>query len=616
MKRLTHVVLMGVLVLAMASLAAAQGVHQEIPAGVTPQPALRMGNYIEVGNDVFMHIIATGDFRYNTAQNFDFEGRVRDRVPSRNPSDSREQGGESDEMWMLLRFGVDFRYQKSLTLQLVGEQRSTLDGNMTDDRSNSSSPGNTSVFGTAATSENPGYHFKYAWIDYKFIGTPLRLRVGFDLWTLDQAGYIGDNDPRIAVFGEFGDIDVMAAAVLQYSGQRLGLQNDNDAWYYTFSVGYNMKPHRFQFDVVYFHDRFSGADTSFPRSISSPIGFEGQKTDSVLLMTSWSGRFGPVRGMVQFSGVTGTAHGGNQIDLIQKGLNGIVAPDRKYDILAGSVIAYGEADLGIARPFLGFLFATADGDPTDKHLHGFNPYAWNTTLRIDGTPWFSHMETSNASAARDYACPGRAQGLGGAQGGAPTFNSAAPISATNNPGAPGIPGRTAGTINPYNVGISALGGQTTAGSFSECTHTVDSPFNDLLGRTSHLGIFTPYSNPGTLLVPAGVRAFPLKGHELSAWYIYRSMVNAKLLTVAFAPELAARHMNSIGTAEEHELGGAWTWTLNPNFDIRLLGNIAFAAGGFHDLANIANCNYNGSGPYQTSVPCRGDQPALRAEARF
>src|SRR5262249_34592621 len=270
----------------------------------------------EVGNDVFMHIIATGDFRYNTTENFDFESRVRDRVPSRNPSDSREQGGESDLMWALLRFGVDFRYQKSLSLQLVGEQRTNLDGNLADDRSTSSSPGGTSVFGTAATSENFGYHIKFAYLDYKFVGTPLRLRVGYDLWTLDQAGYIGDNDPRFAVFGEFGDIDVMAAAVLQYAGYRLGLTNNNDAWYYTFSVGYNLKPHRFQFHVVYFRDRFGGADTSFPRALSSPIGFEGQKTDSVLLMASWSGRVGPARGMVQVSGVTGRAHGGNQNDLI------------------------------------------------------------------------------------------------------------------------------------------------------------------------------------------------------------------------------------------------------------------------------------------------------------
>src|SRR5262249_30514750 len=314
MNRLTQVVLLGVLVLTMASLAAAQGVHQEIPAGITPQPAIRLGNYIEVGNDVFMHIIATGEFRYQTTSNFDFEGRVRDRQPARNPNDTRAEGGEGDHMWARLRFGVDFRYQKSLSLQLVTEQRNTLDGNLSDDRSNSSSPGGTDVFGRGATSENFGFHFKYAWLDYKFLGTPFSLRVGWDLWTLDQAGLVGDNDPRIAVFGRFGDLDVMAAYVIELSGYRLGLQSWADLSYYTFSVGYNLKPHRFQFDVVYFRDRFQGADTAEPRAIASPIGFMGQQIDSVMLMASWTGRVGPLRGLLQVNGVTGRAYGGNQGD--------------------------------------------------------------------------------------------------------------------------------------------------------------------------------------------------------------------------------------------------------------------------------------------------------------
>src|SRR5437899_6244401 len=70
MKRLTQIALVGVLMLAVASLAAAQGTLQ-VPSG-TPQPAVRFGNFIEVGNDVLMHIIATGDFRYQTTTNFDF----------------------------------------------------------------------------------------------------------------------------------------------------------------------------------------------------------------------------------------------------------------------------------------------------------------------------------------------------------------------------------------------------------------------------------------------------------------------------------------------------------------------------------------------------------------
>src|SRR5262245_11769154 len=135
MKRLTQVALVCVLMLTVASLAAAQGTLQ-VPTG-TPQPTMRFGNFIEVGNDVLMHIIATNQFNYQTTTNFDFERKVRDRVDNRNPQSTVNQGGEGDLFWMLSRFGVDFRYQKSTEVQLVLEQRTTLDGNTTDDRFNS-----------------------------------------------------------------------------------------------------------------------------------------------------------------------------------------------------------------------------------------------------------------------------------------------------------------------------------------------------------------------------------------------------------------------------------------------------------------------------------------------
>src|SRR2546429_7209983 len=120
MKRLTQGALVCVLMLTVASLAAAQGTLQ-VPGGVA-QPAVRFGNFIEIGNDVLMHIIATNDFRYNTTTNFDFERKVRDRVASRNPVSTIEQSGESDEFWILTRFGVDFRHQKSTEVQIVLEQ--------------------------------------------------------------------------------------------------------------------------------------------------------------------------------------------------------------------------------------------------------------------------------------------------------------------------------------------------------------------------------------------------------------------------------------------------------------------------------------------------------------
>src|SRR5262249_25309500 len=158
---------------------------------------------------------------------------------------------------------------------------------------------------------------------------PLRIRVGYDLWQLDQAGLIGDNDPRFAIFGDFGGFDVMAAAVVQFESQRIGLTNDNDLIYYTFSAGYNLRPHRFQLDVVYTRDRYNGADTQ-----AGAVQFRGQKDDNVLISGSWSGRVGPVRAMVQGMVQLGNAQGANAAGIALAGLTGIRGPDRNYDVFA------------------------------------------------------------------------------------------------------------------------------------------------------------------------------------------------------------------------------------------------------------------------------------------
>ena len=60
MKRLTQIALVGVFLLAVVSTAVAQQALQ---------PVVRLGNFIEVANDLFMHIIATSDIRYKTAEN-------------------------------------------------------------------------------------------------------------------------------------------------------------------------------------------------------------------------------------------------------------------------------------------------------------------------------------------------------------------------------------------------------------------------------------------------------------------------------------------------------------------------------------------------------------------
>jgi hypothetical protein len=395
---------------------------------------------------------------------------------------------------------------------------------------------------------------------------------------VDQAGIVGDDDPRFALFGEFGNFDVMAAAVIQFESQRLGLENDNDLIYYTFSAGYNLKPHRFQFDAVYMRDRFAGADlANNPRTTGSGIGFQGQESDSVLLMASWSGQAGPVRGLFQVNGVVGRAHGGTA------GLPGFptTVSQRAYDILAGGAVAYAEVELGFVRPFVGAIVGTPDGDPTDRKLRGFAPASWQDVTQITGVSWFSQMDTSTNFAGRDYSCPARLQGV------------------RTGPNA---------ASGPQAIGTQVF----TSSTGFECNHTVSNPFNQRIGNSSHQGLFTTYSNPGTLMIAPGVKVTPLKGHEVVGYYVYRAMLKTDLLERAFVVGVDPGFTGKIDKAQVHEFGGYWQWTLNPYFDIRLAGNAAFLGEGGKDLAQLSDCN--------TSVPgtqsCGGKNVALKGEARF
>jgi hypothetical protein len=570
MRRLTQVALVGVVILAVTSIATAQQALQ---------PVSRLGNFIEVGNDVFMHLIATIDARYITVQNRDFEQNVRDRPNSRFPNDTAAQRTDADAALFQNRLGVEMKYQKNLTMYLLFEHRQFVDGNTIDDRANSTTPGGTDVFGRAPVTENPGFHTERYWIDYKFAGTPLRMRVGADLWNVDQAGIVGDDDPRFALFGEFGNFDVMAAAVIQYESQRIGLENDNDLIYYTFSAGYNMKPHRFQFDVVYMRDRFAGADLSFPRATTNGIGYQGQKQDSVLLMASWTGQLGPVRGLLQANGVVGRARGGTA------GLPGFPTDvsQRGYDILAGAAIAYAEVDLGVVKPFAGLVIGTPDSNPTDRHLRGFSPASWSDVTQITGVSWFDHLETSSNFAARDFACPAYSQGA-----------RTAPTAASGQ----------------QAIGTQVMG--TNQSGVFQCSHNTEQPFNTNLGPTMHLGLVSTFSNPGTLVIPVGLKAYPLKGHELVGWYVYRGMLNSSLLEQAFRVGVDPGFTGKFDLAQIHEIGGTWQWTINPYFDIRLAGTAAILGEGFKQLAELSDCNLQQAG-FQG---CTGKTTALKGEVRF
>ncbi len=553
------VALVGVLILVVVSVVAAQS---------TPQPVVRLGHWLEVGNEVFMHILGAADVRYRTVHNNDFAGKVRDRTSARDPGSTATHEGDFDGSYAELRFGAEFRYQKNLSMHLLFEHQAVFDGSLIDDRANTSNPGGTDVFGRAAATENPAFHIERYWIDYQFAGTPLRLRVGADLWIQDQAGLVGDDDPRLALFVEQGPFGAMAAAVLQNESQRLGLVNDNDFIYYTFSGWYDFKPHKVQLDVTYFRDRFSGADTQTV-GLRSGLGFTGQKNDSVLIMASWSGTLGPVRALLQGNLVTGTSRGGTT------GRPLGVAAARQYDIFAGGVVAYAEADFGLVRPFVGVVYGSGDGDPTDNQLHGFATLPQREIALITGTPLFAHLETSNAFATRDYACPARLQGM--------TGNS---------------------TIAHQGAAVLGSGGGIAG---TECAHSTGNPLNDRIGNTSHLGLATTYSNPGTILIPVGLRVLPAKGHELAGWFVYRGLAKTDLLNSAFAPQLLAQGRRSIHRSQYYEVGGLYQWTLNPHFDIRISGNIAIPGEGYKDIGRLATCG---------STSCSGGDLALVGEARF
>jgi len=572
MRRVAQLIVVLVVLLALGSLAMAQQ---------TPQPVVRMGNWIEVGNDVFMHIMATMDARYRTSQNADFESQTRDRTPSRNPTDTPTHDQDSDLFSAELRFGAEFRYQKNLHFYLLFENQQVFDGALIDDRANTSNPGGTDVFGRAASTENPGFRVERFWARYQFSGTPITLHVGPDLWAVSQSGILGNDNPRIAIEAKFGDLNMYASAVIERESQRLGLTNDNDQIYYVFGGTYDLKPHRFGLDVVWFRDRFSGADTQTVGFRSgSDLGWTGQKHDSVWVNASWSGKVGPLRGLLQGNVLTGTARGANARGTGATALPASVPLGKEYDILAGAVVAYAEVDLGVVKPFVGFIYGTGDGDPNDNKLGGFQTQTISDSTQITGTPFFNHLEASSAFALRDYSCP--------------AYSS-------------GVASRTQGVAgNPAAVGAQVLG---NGGGTSQCSHSTSNVFNSRLGNTSHSGIVTTYSNPGTFDIPAGLKVNPLKGHELVGWYVYRAIVSSNLLNAAFAPELRG---GSIGKTLYHGIGGQWQWNLNPHFDIRLSGEVAVPGDGYKDIARLSDCNPSVAGVQS----CEGNDPALRAEARF
>ena len=123
LKRHVSIGLLCALALSIAAIASAQQV---------PQPVVRLGNAIEIGDDLWIDFIGTSDFRYQTTHNTDFEGDIRDRVPSRSNTSTVPQGGTGDIWWLEARFGFEMQYQKHMKFQVLLENQMTWDGNRID----------------------------------------------------------------------------------------------------------------------------------------------------------------------------------------------------------------------------------------------------------------------------------------------------------------------------------------------------------------------------------------------------------------------------------------------------------------------------------------------------
>ncbi len=504
MKRLLQGAVVCAVVLAMIAMASAQA----------PTPVVRMGDWVEIGDDAWMNIIGNIDLRYNFNHNQDFEDDVRDVVSTRSDPTtgvsptSGTSADHSDNLEVEIRWGADFRYKKNLHSRIIFETQSIFDGNLIDDQNNSD--------------EENSPHVERFWIDYRFPKTPVRVRLGADLWTTDPARLLGDDDPRAAIFLEYPTFTLSASAVIQTEAMRQGLTNDNDDVYYTFGGSYTgLKPHRLALDGGYFRFRNDQG---------------GQKEDTVLLMPSWTGSFGPISGLLQFNVVFGE----------------IETDTRDFDVFGWAVVGYVDFDLGIARPFLGVVYGTGDDDPNDDDLEGFSHFPDNSITLFNGGT-FGFMVTTFATGSRDTQCPAR--------------------------------------------GACAGGGPEQYG------HTTGNAFNDLPGNEGHTGVNTAYSNPGTLHIPVGVHIFPLKGHQLTALYIYSAFTETALFEADIGPG------TNIDESKYHELALIWNWTISGHLDLRLAGHAAIPGKGTKDLAET---EFTCSGGTQR---CEGEDVALRGEIR-
>jgi hypothetical protein len=530
MKRLIQLGLVGALALALVSTAVAQ----QVPTQVT-----RLGDWVEIANDVFMNIIASTDWRWQFNENPDFEKNIRDRNPFRQTLSTTNHNGGGDILFQESRIGVDFRYRKNLTMQVLFENETTIDGNRIDNgiaifgdapATQTFDDGRNLSCATGGCDQRNTVNLERAWVNYRFPDSPLSIEMGAKLWTTDPAGVIGDDDPRFAAFLDFGKVKLQGSVVLQTTGQRLGLTNDNDDIYYNFGLDVDLKPFAVGLDVSYFRFRFSGARGT---------GDDGQQHDTVLIRPSITGNMGVLSFLAQPMVVWGTAEGTN------------AGGNRDFDVFGFGFIGQVEANLGVVRPFLAVVFGTGDSNPQNDKLKAFSPLPQGEITLTTGQRYFDVFDIAPSWGGRDVYPP-------------------------------------------------AL---VNLGTGFEFMHTVGNPWGDRVSPVNDLS--TTYANAGVLLFAPGVKVFPLKGHELDVYYIYRRVMETEPLE-----ELSG--VTSISKTMSHEVGFLYEWAPNPHFDIRLMGAMVIPSDGVKDIAAAQDCDFNTPG----IQGCDGNDLALFGQVRF
>ena len=379
---LKHHVCIGLICALALSIAAVAGAQD------VPQPVVRLGQSIELADDVWVNFFGQADIRFQTDHNSDFEDDIRDRPTSRDNQATSNHGGTADIWYVEARFGADMRYRKHLKLRVLMENQMTWDGNRIDNgfelgRADGNddtefADGRNLTCGSDRTGclQRNSWNLERLWIEYKFEGTPLRFRVGADLWYTDPARVIGDDDPRVALFAKFGDVEVMGAVMKQTTSLRAGLTNDNDDMYYNFGIKYDRKPWRFSLDATYFRFRFT----------------QDQDDDTVLIRPAVVGKLGAVTFLAQpmfiFGSVESNVPGGED-----------------YDVSAFGFIGNVELNLGKIRPFLSVVYGSGDDDPDDGDLQGFSPLPQGEITLTTGSPYFSVLTSSRSWGARDTFPP-------------------------------------------------------------------------------------------------------------------------------------------------------------------------------------------------------------------